>query len=157
MTDGRAYRPDGGTPGGDGASEPAVRTNPDPNGAEGSSDEGPEPTDRGGGEDGAADAPADGDATAGDTPQGFPDADEALSDATVAAAAGGGTITLALVARLGLGVEVDFFVVMLPLLVYPAYKLAGRVGSFLPEEGVRAWVLVAAGVTLATLAWIVWG
>jgi hypothetical protein len=156
MSDPRGSRADRDTRESDGRPESAPHSQAEsgPSGPDGSGDAEEASPDRVGDGDGT-DAHADG--TASETPPGFPGIDEAVADATVAAVAGGGTIALALVARVGLAGEVDVFAVLLPLLVYPAYKLADRFGPVPPLEGVRAWALIAAGVTLATLGWLLLG
>ncbi|WP_138005996.1 hypothetical protein [Halalkalirubrum salinum] len=78
---------------------------------------------------------------------------EAKQDAIVAAAAGGSTIALVVVLRMGLGADLPALVELSPLFVYFAY-LFGR--NAIPGElfeRATPWAAIAVAVAIAVIVW----
>jgi hypothetical protein len=81
--------------------------------------------------------------------------DDAVADLQVAAVAGGCTVALTLLLRVGLGLTVGVGPLLVPLVVYVAYLLVSRRDPPAPFDAVRAWIGVTLVASLATFAVVV--
>lgn len=81
--------------------------------------------------------------------------ESAVADLRVAAVVAGCAIVLTVVLRVVLDVPVGDGPLLVPLVVYPAYLVAQRVGPFPPLDTVRAWSVVAVAVTVAVFVAVV--
>jgi hypothetical protein len=77
--------------------------------------------------------------------------EDAVDDVRVAAVAGGCTVALTLLLRVGLGRSVGTVPLLVPLVVYVAYLVVSRRDPPAPFDAVRTWVGVTLAASLATL------
>ena len=83
--------------------------------------------------------------------------DDAVADLRVAAVAGGCTVALTLLLRVGLDRSVGTVPLLVPLVVYVAYLVVSKRDPPAPLDAVRTWVGVTLTASLATLAVVLAG